>query len=111
MRLREMAGALAIVVVFMAGALAQTAQTVTLKELNIRDPYILADQKTKTYYLYKSARVKDGQGKPANGVVAYKSTDLIRWEGPVTVFSIPENNWITGAVWAPEVHFYKGNYY
>ena len=111
MRLCEILGALVITVVFTAGALAQTAQTVTLKELNVRDPYILADPKTKTYFLYKAATVKDGQGKTANGVVAYKSTDLIRWEGPVTVFAVPGNNWITGAVWAPEVHFYRGKYY
>lgn len=111
MTLREILGALVIAVVFTTGALAQTAQTVTLKELNVRDPYILADQKTKTYFLYKAATVKNGEGKTVNGVVAYKSTDLMRWEGPVTVFAIPENNWITGAVWAPEVHFYRGGYY
>src|SRR5690606_27577436 len=111
MTLRGILENLAIAVMCTTGALAQPVQTVTLQELNVRDPYILPDQKTKTYFLYKAATVKDAQGKIANGVVAYKSTDLIRWEGPVTVFAIPANNWITGAVWAPEVHFYRGKYY
>lgn len=45
------------------------------------------------------------------GVEAYKSKDLKNWEGPVRVFTVPADNWITGRVWAPEVHAYKGKYY
>lgn len=45
------------------------------------------------------------------GVEAYKSKDLKNWEGPVRVFTVPVDNWITGEVWAPEVHAYKGKYY
>ena len=45
------------------------------------------------------------------GVEAYKSKDLKNWEGPVRVFTAPVDNWITGEVWAPEVHAYNGKYY
>lgn len=45
------------------------------------------------------------------GVEAYKSKDLKNWEGPVRVFTVPVDNWITGEVWAPEVHAYNGKYY
>ncbi|MDR1096909.1 MAG: glycoside hydrolase family 43 protein [Tannerella sp.] len=82
-----------------------------LSEINIRDPYILAEQKSRTYYLYKSSPVKDDNGETRGGVEVYKSKDLAGWEGPVRVFTAPENNWITGNVWAPEVHAYKGKYY
>lgn len=85
-------------------------QTVLIEDLNVRDPYIVADPETKLYYLYKSSPVRvDGHAK--SGVVAYTSTDLKRWEGPHTVFATPDDNWITGAIWAPEVHHYQGRYY
>jgi beta-xylosidase len=42
------------------------------------------------------------------GVEVIKSKDLKNWQGPTSVFTVPENNWITGRVWAPEVHEYKG---
>jgi GH43 family beta-xylosidase len=33
------------------------------------------------------------------------------WEEPVRVFDVPRDNYVTGPVWAPEVHRYKGRYY
>ena len=81
-----------------------------LHEIHIRDPYILPDQQSGYYYMYKSASVASAD-KLLGGVEAYKSRDLINWEGPVQVFTVPEDNWITGAVWAPEVHAYNGKYY
>ena len=87
------------------------SRAVHIRDLNVRDPYIVVDQQAKTYFLYKASRVKDEKGNPVNGVVAYKSKDMELWEGPYTVFSMPADNWITGAVWAPEVHAYKGKYY
>ena len=82
-----------------------------LEDIPIRDPYILADHKTQTYYLYKSSPQKSVEGKQLGGVIAFKSTDLQNWEGPIRVFTAPEENWINGHVWAPEVHEYKGKYY
>src|SRR5690606_31708431 len=84
---------------------------VDVTNLPIRDPYILADEASATYYLYKAAGVSDGTGKHIPGVVAYKSNDLTSWEGPATVFAMPSDNWIQGAIWAPEVHHYQGRYY
>lgn len=82
-----------------------------IKDLHVRDPYIVPDIESKTYFLYKAALVKRADGSSTNGVVTYKSKDLEYWEGPYTVYATPENNWIKGAVWAPEVHYYKGKYY
>lgn len=84
---------------------------VHIKDLNIRDPFIITDKKAATYYLYKAARVNNPQGQRVNGVVAYKSKDLKFWEGPFVVCPTPSDNWINGVIWAPEVHEYKGKYY
>lgn len=81
-----------------------------LSEINIRDPYILTDRKSGNYYMYKSASV-DRSGNRVGGVAVYKSKNLKEWEGPLQVFTVPQENWITGAVWAPEVHAYNGKYY
>lgn len=91
-------------------ALGATAQTKRLQDINIRDPYILPDAKTGVYYMYQSSSVQEN-GNWYGGVVAWKSRDLKTWEGPVRVFDVPRDNWITGGVWAPEVHKYKGKYY
>ncbi len=86
------------------------ANVITLDDLNIRDPFILADKQSGFYYLYRSASTSEN-GKRYGGVEVYKSKDLKSWEGPKQVFNVPKNNWITGTVWAPEVHAYKGKYY
>ena len=77
-----------------------------ITDVYIRDPYILPDAQTKTYYMYSSMSVAE-----LGGVAVYKSKDLKSWEGPQQVFAVPEDNWITGRVWAPEVHAYNGKYY
>jgi len=92
-------------------AVAAMAQSIKLSDINIRDPYILADQKTGTYYLYASSSTKTASGKIVGGVKAYTSKDLENWNEATQVFTCPEDNWITGGVWAPEVHQYKGKYY
>ena len=44
---------------------------------------------------------------------AYKSKDLLTWDGPSVVFEVPDAVWANPAqgAWAPEVHLYKGRYY
>lgn len=86
-------------------------QAIPIEDINIRDPFIVADKATQTYYLYCSSSQKDANGQTLGGVAAYKSKDLKNWEGPVQVFTVPADNWITGQVWAPEVHLYNGKYY
>ena len=85
-------------------------KTYTLDDINIRDPYIMPVEKEGVYYMYASSGVTEN-GKHYGGVVAYKSRDLKTWEGPVRVFTVPHDNYLTGGVWAPEVHKYKGKYY
>ena len=85
-------------------------KTYTLDDINIRDPYIMPVEKEGVYYMYASSSVNEN-GKHYGGVVAYKSRDLKTWEGPVRVFTVPHDNYLTGGVWAPEVHKYKGKYY
>ena len=81
-------------------------------EFHVHDPYILAYQATRTYYLYNSAGPRQSADGRA-GVIAYKSKDLLHWDGPYPVFEVPDGLWADPreGVWAPEVHLYKGKYY
>jgi beta-xylosidase len=88
----------------------QTQQKAT-GDIHIRDPYILPVVQDGYYYMYASSSQKGQDGQALGGVAVYKSKDLKIWEGPKQVFTVPEDNWITGTVWAPEVHLYKGRYY
>lgn len=82
-----------------------------INDINIRDPYILPDAQSHFYYMYASSSSTDQEGQTIGGVAVYKSKDLEHWEGPEKVFTVSSDNWITGAVWAPEVHAYNGKYY
>lgn len=82
----------------------------SLQDIHIRDPYILADSASHTYYLYRSAMQVTDKGK-VGGVECFTSKDLATWTGPYTVCTVPTDNWITGTIWAPEVHLYRGRYY
>ena len=83
-----------------------------LPEIQLHDPWMLADRSTRTYYLYSSASPRiTGQGR--TGTLYYTSKDLATWEGPRIAFVAPESSWADPRVgaWAPEVHEYKGKYY
>jgi len=73
----------------------------------IRDPFILVDAKTRTYFLYG---VEHYMGEPCDttGVWVRKSKDLKNWSEPVHAMTAPKS---IQCVWAPEVHEYKGAYY
>lgn len=86
------------------------AQTLTLKDIYIRDPFIMPIEKEGVYYMYASSPVQEN-GKTYGGMVVYKSKDLKHWSEPIRVFDVPRDNWLTGTVWAPEVHKYQGKYY
>ena len=77
-----------------------------LKDIKMRDPYILRDDRTKMYYLYGTTDFYDGRG-----FYAYRSADLEDWEGKYPVFMPSSDFWGTRDYWAPEVHFYRGKYY
>lgn len=81
-------------------------QNIQLKDIMLRDVCVLPDKKAGVYYMI-------GPGRGAS-VVQYTSKDLINWQGPQTIFKAPERLWgdtAIQAVWAPELHSYKGRYY
>ncbi len=80
-----------------------------LNEILIRDPFILADEKSKTYYMYGTTA--PAIGYPCLGFHCWKSSDLQNWNGPYTVFVPSENFWADRDFWAAEVHIYRGRYY
>ena len=70
--------------------------------VRVRDPWVLEHEGT--YYLY-------GTGLAWNGYGCVYSTDLQNWSDPVKVYAPEgacdgENDW-----WAPECHYYQGNFY
>lgn len=83
-----------------------------LTDIQIHDPWILADKSTHTYFMYTSASAP-ATGQNRGGTFMYKSPDLITWEGPYTVFVCPDGSWADPPqrAWAPEVHAYRGKYY
>lgn len=83
-----------------------------LKDIPAHDPFIVTDSITQTYYLYTTG-IPELTGLERCGVLMYKSRNLIEWEGPFTVFEVPDNIWAhpMHGTWAPEVHGYKGKYY
>lgn len=89
------------------GRSAKSGDFLTLDSLYCRDPFIVADKATRTYYLYRSSTTPEGLG----GVEVFRSKDLKEWRGPERVFTVPADNFLTGSVWAPEVHEYKGRWY
>jgi beta-xylosidase len=82
-----------------------------LPEIRVHDPWILAYAPTRTYYLYTSNNGRvTGVRRP--GTMAYRSKDLLNWEGPLVVFTLPDGTWAANQpAWAPEVHEYKNQFY
>ena len=81
------------------------AGTIKLESIRMRDPCVLADAASKTYYMIGSA---------GRSVRAYTSTDLTNWQGPQIIFTAPQDIWgdiPIVSIWAPELHVYKGKYY
>ncbi len=93
----------------LATSSAQEIRTFTLAQTRLRDPFILADEATQTYYLVTSS-VKPA-GLTANAVSVLTSKDLQTWTGPYPVFEIGPDFWAQGHVWAPEMHRYRDKYY
>ena len=79
-------------------------------QMQIRDPYIVRDDKSKKYYMYGTTD-KNCWGGPGTGFDTYVSSDLENWEGPIAAFRPEENFWGEENFWAPEVHEYKNKYY
>lgn len=96
-----MSGILSSVMLISASCFpADAAETRT--SVGVRDPFVL--EVNGTYYMY-------GTGLRWPGYGCVKSTDLKNWSSPVGVFVPPADFDGNGDWWAPECHFYNGNYY
>jgi hypothetical protein len=76
-------------------------KNVPMDSIVLSDPFILADLKTKMYYM------------TGTGGALWKSNDLETWEGPYTVAMTDPNSWMgpKPMIWAAEIHPYQGKYY
>lgn len=84
-------------------------QTFTLAQTRLRDPFIMTDQASKTYYLLTAIMRPPGSNR--HGVSVLTSKDLKTWQGPYRIFEIGPDFWAQRSVWAPEMHRYQGRYY
>jgi len=100
---------------FAAPAVAQNASvqdeaTLPMPSMQLHDPWIVADEGSRTYYLFtRNEKPMSGDGRL--GIMAYSSRDLKHWTRPKIVFTLPEGTWASGGAWAPEVHRWKGKWY
>ena len=95
----------------LSAALAQATAQQPLADIRVRDPFILVDRQTQTYFLYAQMANRLGADPAKRGVEVYTSRDLRNWDGPEPVFEVPDDFWARDRVWAPEVHEYGGKYY
>jgi beta-xylosidase len=86
---------------------AQESKTVEVKKnmpldsIVLSDPFILADAKTKLYYM------------TGTGGKVWKSKDLKLWDGPFSVTKTDPNSWMgpNPMIWAAEIHAFQNKYY
>lgn len=86
------------------------AAPLTLPEMPLHDPWIVADKITRTYWLFTTNQPRM-TGEPRPGIMAYASHDLMHWARPRPVFVLPKGMWANAGAWAPEVHRWKGRWY
>lgn len=74
---------------------------IPLDSIRLSDPCILADEKTKYYYM------------TGTGGLLWKSKNLKYWNGPYEVIETDSTSWMgpDPMVWAAELHAYEGKYY
>lgn len=79
----------------------EVRKNVPMDSIVLSDPCILADAKTKMYYMTGS------------GGLLWKSKDMKFWDGPYTVAKTDSNSWMGPhpMIWAAELHHYKNKYY
>ena len=73
------------------------------ENIQIRDPFVYVDQKTKTYYVPANSG--------SNTIMLYKSKDLENWKNIGDVFIPDSIFWGKKDFWAPDLFEYKGKYY
>jgi arabinan endo-1,5-alpha-L-arabinosidase len=84
----------------------------SLSDIRVRDPFILADRESQTYYLYAQGGNRALNDDADLGIEVYCSRDLVRWSEPKKVFERPKKGfWGKPSIWAPEVHKFDGAFY
>lgn len=76
-------------------------------EINIRDPFIVAEDGK--YYMFGTRAINFGI--KTGGFDVYVSTDLENWSDPIECFDSEKYNMNFHANWAPEVHKFGDAYY
>ena len=79
-----------------------------MKEIHLRDPYILTDGGK--YYMYGTRMNAKRFSELGFGFDVYESDDLKNWEESIA-FAPSADFWGDLDFWAPEVHKYNGKYY
>lgn len=74
-----------------------------LADIQIRDPFVLVEHGEGAYYLFGSTDPIIW-APPGIGFDCYRSTDLVRWDGPLPAFRPPAGFWSPGRYWAPEAY-------
>ena len=82
----------------------------TLPQMPLHDPWIVADRTKRVYYLYTS-NMAAMTGVAGVGTMVYTSRDLHGWTRPKVVFRLPRGLWANAGGWAPEVHAYGRRYW
>jgi arabinan endo-1,5-alpha-L-arabinosidase len=80
--------------------------------MRVRDPFIVADRESQTYYLYVQGGNRRNQDNADFGIEAYCSKDLVHWSEPKEVFERPKKGfWGSPPIWAIEVHKFDGAWF
>lgn len=79
-------------------------------EIKSRDPFILADEKNKTYYMYCNGN-KMHPEDTLKHIRLYTSKNLVHWKDNGPCFVASDSFWGKNDYWAPDVYKYKGKYY
>ena len=75
-------------------------ENVSRDSIRLSDPFILADEKSSTYYM------------TGTGGMLWKSKDLETWTGPFKVTQTDPDSWMgkDPMIWAAELHHYNDKY-
>lgn len=90
---------------------------ISVRDIHISDPFILADPVSKKYYTYagffEEKLFEEGQAPERRGgrFYALESPDLVNWSRPQLVFQAEPDFYGQLDYWAPECHLWKGKYY
>jgi beta-xylosidase len=87
-----------------------TNNKLELQDIRIRDPYVITDRNSNSYYLFGTTDSEPWFGK-GEGFLVYQSKDLIGWTELGYAFIPGQNFWGEKNFWAPEIHRYQNGFY